>query len=410
MKRYILKTVFIFALILCLFALASCGGESVPETATETESETLTLSWESVSMTETETDSETATETETETETDTDTETETETETAEAPVVTESETEEEPPAPSVPSYDVTPPFFHYFVSKVTVYRGGDFELDKYISYIDDYDADVELTVAGRVNTSVSGEYILTLTLTDDAGNSSSSNMYVTVKDYVPPTTTTPSTPATPEPPMTFAEFTSIYKKNGASVGIDVSRWQGEIDFNKVAQAGCEFVIMRIGGYDDGVFEDMRFAENIKKAKAAGLKIGVYWYSEENSAALVRQDADYLYSLLGGEALDFPIFFDWEDFLHFHKYKMSMHDLNDMFAAFRDEAEKRGYKAALYNSKYYLGALWYDTSKTGGVWLAHYVDETNYTGDYFLWQQGIGRIDGIDADVDLDVFYPWKMKM
>ena len=274
MKRYILKTVFIFALILCLFALASCGGESVPETATETESETLTLSWESVSMTETETDSETATETETETETDTDTETETETETAEAPVVTESETEEEPPAPSVPSYDVTPPFFHYFVSKVTVYRGGDFELDKYISYIDDYDADVELTVAGRVNTSVSGEYILTLTLTDDAGNSSSSNMYVTVKDYVPPTTTTPSTPATPEPPMTFAEFTSIYKKNGASVGIDVSRWQGEIDFNKVAQAGCEFVIMRIGGYDDGVFEDMRFAENIKKAKAAGLKTAV----------------------------------------------------------------------------------------------------------------------------------------
>ena len=49
------------------------------------------------------------------------------------------------------------------------------------------------------------------------------------------------------------------------------------------------------------------------------------------------------------------------------------------------------------------------SGAGGVWFAHYVDETNYTGEYFLRKQGIGRIDGIDADVDLDVFYPWKMK-
>ena len=321
--------------------------------------------------------------------------------------------ETDPPATKEPDIkvdpdDKVPPFFLNWEDSITVRRGNKFDLHEYFSYLDDVDSDVELTVEGSVDTSVTGSYPLKLTIRDDGGNTAS---YNTVVKIVEPSsgggTTTPYTPAVPK---SFAEFTERYKKDGAMVGIDVSRWQEYVDFNKVAAAGCEFVIIRMGGYTeyDDTFSDRYFASNIRNAKAAGLKVGVYWYSEENGPAKVRQNAEFLYGLLNGEELDFPIFFDWEDYRHFENYKMSLRDLNEMFLAFRDEAEKHGYKAALYNSRYYLSLLWSDEVKGDGVWLAHYVDETTYTGKYFLWQQGFARIDGVSGDVDVDVFYPSRM--
>ena len=305
--------------------------------------------------------------------------------------------------------DTEPPFFLYLSTPVTIEQGNEFNIHKYLSYIDNFDPDVDLTVGGIVNTDVAGEYPLVLVLTDDAGNYTSSKMTVNVTRPVIPDNSGSGGTWTPEPPQSFAEFTAKYKKDGASVGIDVSRWQGDIDFGKVASDGCEFVIIRIGGYAEGQFEDAYYAANIRNAKAAGLKVGVYWYSEENGAAQVRENSEYLYSLLGGEELDFPIFFDWEDYYNFEDYKMSIRDLNEMFLAFREEAKAHGYEAALYNSKYFLTVLWSDEVKEGGVWLAHYIEQTTYTGDYFLWQQGVGRIGGIDGDVDVDVLYPDAMK-
>ncbi|MBQ7603613.1 MAG: hypothetical protein IJU75_01540, partial [Clostridia bacterium] len=399
MKKKVLSGLIAFLVTLTLI-LSSCGeNEEGAATGTETAEVTTGFSFESIVMPETTgavTETEKVTDTESETETESDAATETQPDTEEPPVTT-------PPAPvnTGDPNDVQPPFFLYFASNVTLNVGWGFDVHSYVSYIDDCDPDVILTVDGELDTATVGEYPLTLTLKDHSGNASSSVMNVRVKEPAPAGSggTTDPTPTLPQ--KTFAEFSATYKREGTSVGIDVSRWQGEIDFGKVAAAGCEFVIMRIGGYADGTFEDPRFAENIKGAKAAGLKVGVYWYSEENGPAAVRKNAAYLYSLLNGEKLDFPIFFDWEDYYHFEDYKMSMRDLNDMFLAFRDEAESRGYKAALYNSPYYLRILWSDEVKNSGVWLAHYVDETSYEGSYFLWQQGIGRIDGINADVDVD---------
>ena len=323
-----------------------------------------------------------------------------ETKTAE-PVTNEPETV---PETLDPDRDTTPPFFLTFTSSVTIDQGSEFKLHKYLSYIDDLDPEVELTVEGSVDTNTLGDYRLTLTLEDDAGNTASSNMTVQVAE---PDPNRDQGSGSSTPAKSFSEFAETYQKDGAMVGIDVSKWQGNINFNKVASAGCEFVIMRIGGYADGVFRDKYYASNIKNAKAAGLKVGVYWYSEENGADQVRKNADYLYSLLDGEKLDFPIFFDWEDYRNIEDYKMSLRDLNEMFLAFREEAESRGYSAALYNSKYYLGILWNEEVKGDGVWLAHYTAKTSYEGKYFLWQQGFGRISGISGDVDVDVFYPDK---
>lgn len=409
MKRnYIIKL--IAMTLCCLLLLSSCAesetsseaettgkAETVTESAAETEKsgiETVDVTWESVGDT---------------TETDETTETADTEETTDEPVTTREPVTTPPPETTKVLNDTEAPFFLYNAYNVTLTRGNAFNLHKYISYIDDQDSDVELIVGGSVDTNTVGTYSLKLTLKDDAGNTSSSNLSVKVVEPVSSGSSGSSGTYTPEPARSFADFTATYKKAGTMVGIDVSRWQGNIDFNKVAAAGCEFVIMRIGGYADGVFEDPYYAANIRNAKAAGLKVGIYWYSEENGAAAVRENASYLYSLLNGEKLDFPIFFDWEDYYNFEDYKMSVRDLNDMFLAFKEEAEARGYKAALYNSKYFLGILWSEEVKGDGVWLAHYIDETTYTGKYFLWQQGLGSIDGISGDVDVDVFYPDRMK-
>lgn len=362
MEKTMLKKMIAAALAGCLMLLSACGGGAgTAETGTETAPETAAESTEEVTTEE----------------------------------VTETADD---------GTDVTAPIFVSFTSPATLDRGEDFDIHRYISYIDDLDPEVDLVVEGEVDTAAVGEYRLTVTVEDDAGNEASRELTVQVTEPEP----SGSSNVTPVAAKSFSDFSARYKKDDTMVGIDVSRWQGVIDFNKVAAAGCEFVIIRIGGYSDGLFQDKYYADNIRNAKAAGLKVGVYWYSEEHGADMIREDADYLYSLLGGESLDFPIFFDWEDYRNLEDYKMSIRDLNDTFLAFREEAEARGYRAALYNSKYYLGLLWSDAVKGDGVWLAHYIDETTYEGKYFLWQQGFGRINGINGDVDVDVFYPGKL--
>ena len=172
--------------------------------------------------------------------------------------------------------DTEAPFFLHFSYSLTLARGDPFDIHKYISYIDDLDSDVDLTVDGAVDPETVGEYPLTLTLTDDAGNSSSLDMTVNIVEPDPSYVDDGSYTYTPPPAKSFDDFAAAYKKDGTMVGIDVSKWQGEIDFDRVAEAGCEFVIIRIGGYAGGVFEDPNYAVNIKNAKAAGLKVGVYW--------------------------------------------------------------------------------------------------------------------------------------
>ena len=82
--------------------------------------------------------------------------------------------------------------------------------------------------------------------------------------------------------------------------------------------------------------------------------------------------------------------------------MNIHDLNEVFEAFADELEKNGYSAMLYSSKNFLNNFWINRNDHP-VWLAHFVDETNYTGPYNIWQQSAyGRIPGIAGDVDMNI--------
>ena len=275
--------------------------------------------------------------------------------------------------------------------------GETFNIHELIGYGDDIDRDVELDITGVVDESKEGTYPIKITLTDDAGNKNTKDMEVHVVESYSPGRGGSS--------EDFSDFISKYKNPNTSVGIDISRFQEDVDFEQVKAAGCEFVYMRIGGYDRGTYyTDKYYQNNIAGAKAAGLKVGVYWHAEDSSVADVNTSVKYLMEILQDEELDFPIVYDWEDFECFEDYDMSLNDLNTCFEAFANGVEARGYSACLYSSLNFLENTW-KNEEDHLVWLAHYTNQTSYTGDYFMWQHASdGRIPGVNGDVDLDVLY------
>ena len=294
--------------------------------------------------------------------------------------------------------DTVPPLKLWSGDGAVLERGTEFDINDVISYGDNADPSPQVTVDGTVDMNTDGDYPLHVTVTDASGNSTEWDLTVEVAGTLP--YWEDNSPRTP-----FEDFAAKYKGDGRTFGIDVSAWQDEIDFEAVKNAGCEFVIIRIGYSDEGTMTvDKRFKENIRKAKDAGLKVGVYMYSYDNTEEKVRSSAAQLIETLDGETLDLPVAFDWEDFGNFQDYNMSFADLNGLYDAFADELSKSGYDCMLYGSKNYLEKVWEDTD-TRPVWLAHYTDRTDYEGPYMLWQASCtGYIDGINGDVDMDIMY------
>lgn len=293
--------------------------------------------------------------------------------------------------------DMKDPIFLSLPQSLEIKQGNAFNVNDYVGYADDVDRSPELSVEGNVDTSTIGSYPLKLTLTDDAGHTANGNMTVKVVSEYTPAATRDKEP--------FESFISIYKNESTSLGIDVSRWQEDIDFLQVREAGCDFVIIRLGGFDDGSqYTDRYYKTNIANAKAAGLKVGIYWHAEENRPEQVRDNVDYLMNVLDGETLDFPIAYDWEDFSKFQKYDMNLYDINNCFEAFYQAVQAYGYDACLYSSMNVLNNVWTNENHHY-VWLANYTSQTTYSGEYYMWQQSnTGRIPGIGGDVDLNVLY------
>ena len=239
------------------------------------------------------------------------------------------------------------------------------------------------------------------------------------------------------PVMKFADFKADHKTSKTMVGIDVSKYQGDINFKKAKAAGVEFVILRCyvrNNYYDKTKKkyvwcnapDTKFEQYYKDAKAAGLKIGVYFftcdYTEEN---MRKYTQDMIKKCkLDEKQIDFPIAFDWENFDYYkraHKSNnwststMNKHidsDLNKMVAIFEEECNKAGYAASIYGSKSRLEGTWSPSIKNMkagknnlSIWMAHWVSKSSYKGDYYMWQvNSHGRVPGISGDVDLDVAY------
>lgn len=279
--------------------------------------------------------------------------------------------------------------------------GKDVYLCDYIMYGDNYDNEPVCRVEGEYDLNKIGNYNIKYIVSDDAGNE---EYFETILHVYEPSNETKKSKKT----ITyFSDVVSEHKNDKTKIGIDVSRWQGDIDFKKVKEAGAEFVFIRIGveskqGEEIGM--DSKYKQNIKKAKEAGLDVGVYLYTIALNKDVARSHAEWVVKALDGEKLELPIVFDWENFNKWNEYKLSFHDINSIADTFINTVMKSGYKGMLYSSKFYLENIW-ENKNDYPVWLAHYTDETNYTGKYKIWQMcNDGVIDGINGDVDIDIMY------
>ena len=266
---------------------------------------------------------------------------------------------------------------------------------------DNYDKNPVCVIEGDYDLNSVGSYKLVFKATDSSGNISEKKFTLNVNE--------PSDNKGSNGVKTVTEFSDViknYKNDNTQIGIDVSKWQGDIDFSKLKNAGVEFVIIRVGssnGINGENFVDSKFVQNIENANSVGIPVGVYFYSYANSVDRAVSDAKWIIENIKDYKVDLPIAFDWENWGSFNKYELSFFGLTNMAKKFMDTVKSSGYDAMLYSSKTYLENIWMSVDYP--VWLAHYTKNTNYTGDYTYWQLcSNGRVDGINGDVDIDIRY------
>lgn len=194
-------------------------------------------------------------------------------------------------------------------------------------------------------------------------------------------------------------------------GIDVSQFQGTVDYNKVKASGIDFVIIRAGYGKYVKQKDPCFDMNYNNAKKAGLNVGVYWYSYADTEADARLEAKACLEVIKGKTFEYPIFFDLEEAKQFAKGSAFC---NSLVKAFCSELEKAGYFAGLYISRSPLQQyIIKDIADKYALWIAEYSSCCNYYGTYGMWQySSSGRVPGINGNVDMDysyVDYPEKIR-
>ena len=235
--------------------------------------------------------------------------------------------------------DTTKPIISMYNS-YSLNVGDEVDLAKEFFCGDNYDDNPKCVIEGDYDTSVVGSYPVTFKAEDNSGNTISHDFILYVKEKPKNTSSNEeSIPVT----TAFTDIVQQHKTNKTKIGIDVSHWQGDIDYSKVKKAGVEFAFIRVGSQK-------------------GIK---------------------------GE---------------YQEFNLSFYHLTEMANAFIKTVEDAGYEGMLYSSKNYLENIWYETNHP--VWLAHYTNQTNYEGNYKFWQLcSNGVVDGIDDNmVDIDIMY------
>ncbi|MBQ7943849.1 MAG: glycoside hydrolase family 25 protein [Lachnospiraceae bacterium] len=194
------------------------------------------------------------------------------------------------------------------------------------------------------------------------------------------------------------------------LGIDVSKWQKEIDWELVAAEGVDFAIIRCGyrGSSSGyLVEDPYFAQNIKGATEAGIKVGVYFFTQAVNAVEAVEEASMVISLLGDYALDYPIFIDTEGAGGDGRADgLDVETRTAVCETFCKTIENAGYEAGVYASRsWYYTMLNTDKINDYTIWLAEYRQTPLYDDHYEMWQYtSKGSVAGIEGNVDLNVSY------
>lgn len=207
------------------------------------------------------------------------------------------------------------------------------------------------------------------------------------------------------------EVTDARSLSGKAVlGIDVSKWQGEIDWNMVRDAGIEYAIIRCGyrgSVSGSLVEDPYFEQNIRGATAAGVKVGIYFFTQAVNEVEAVEEASMVVSLIRDYDITYPVFIDTEG--AGGKGRADDLDVETRTAvcdAFCRTVENAGYEAGIYASRnWYNNRLNTPSLEKYVIWLAEYRSVPIYQGYYQMWQYtSRGSVSGISGNVDLDISY------
>lgn len=198
----------------------------------------------------------------------------------------------------------------------------------------------------------------------------------------------------------------------AILGVDVSQHQGEIDWQAVKDAGMEFVIIRVGGRGYGVggilYTDDMAQSYYEGAKAAGLQVGAYFFSQAVSAAEAAEEAELTLQQIQGWELDFPVVYDWERQEGTARTaKTDPRTVTDCMKAFCRVIEEAGYRPMVYFNPDHSDSLFYIEEVTEyDFWLAFYTEWNTYPYKVDMWQYThTGTVPGITGNADINLYFP-----
>lgn len=199
-------------------------------------------------------------------------------------------------------------------------------------------------------------------------------------------------------------------EDAVSLGIDVSKWNGRIDWQAVKEDGVEFAIIRCGyrGSKTGyLVEDPYFWENLQGAKKAGLKVGLYFFTQAINVKEAVEEASTVVSLLGEEKIDYPIYIDVEGAGGNGRADgLDPVMRTAICSAFCKTITNAGFSGGVYSSRnWYYHNIHVEELEGYHIWLAEYRETPLYTGNYEMWQYtSSGSVNGIEGRVDLNVRY------
>ena len=189
-------------------------------------------------------------------------------------------------------------------------------------------------------------------------------------------------------------------------GIDVSKWNGNIDWAKVRASGIDFAMIKAAnGSNKGTYSmDPKFEFNIREAYDAGLHCGVYLYSYAKTPSGAADEAKFLLSKLEPykKLITFPVAYDLEDI---SQQSLPKSVLTSMCRSFCDAVRAAGYKPMLYSNTSWLTTKIDSTQVNADIWLAHWATKPTWNGKYTMWQYSSkGAVAGISGSVDMDIGY------
>ena len=207
------------------------------------------------------------------------------------------------------------------------------------------------------------------------------------------------------------EPTELRTSSSAHLGIDVSRWNEEINWNKVKDAGVKYAIIRAGyrgSVTGALVEDRYFKQNVEGAKAAGIPIGLYFFTQATNEVEAVEEASMVLSLCEDYDITYPIFIDTEGAGGEGRADaLEPKERTAVCQAFCETIRRAGYQSGIYASK-----SWFNTNIDTSIltddiyiWLAEYGDAVTYAGKYHIWQYtSSGRVLGIEGRVDLNLSF------